>query len=65
MDVSIDTMANLGASAIIFVLLLERIRRLEDKIMNCVINRLENMNERIARIEERIRSDRDDHLFSK
>jgi len=65
MDVSIDTMANLGASAIIFVLLLERIRRLEDKIMNCVINRLENMNERIARIEERIRSDRDDYLFSK
>jgi len=65
MDIGVDSIIDLSSYVIILALLLERIRRLEDKIMNCVINKLENMNERIARIEERIRNDRDDYLFSK
>jgi len=55
MDIGVDSIIDLSSYVIILALLLERIRRLEDKIMNCVISRLEDMNERVARIEERLR----------
>lgn len=44
---------NIGGWAVVLAIIYDRISKLEDKIMNCILPRIEKLDNRLVIVEER------------